>query len=67
MARKFFFCAATLILNGLGGPGHFKTIFISLKKELCKKEKCKFLTLKNSGFLFFVLPETSSWLTKNHI
>lgn len=37
--------------NGLGGPGHFKTIFISLKKELCKKEKCKFLTLKNSGFL----------------
>lgn len=49
MARKFFFCAATL--NGLGGPGHFKTIFISLKKELCKKEKCKFLTLKNSGFL----------------
>lgn len=40
MARKFFFCAATLILNGLGGPGHFKTIFISLKKELCKKEKC---------------------------
>lgn len=50
MARKFFFCAATLILNGLGGPGHFKTIFISLKKELCKKEK-KFLTLKNSGFL----------------
>lgn len=61
MARKFFFCAATL--NGLGGPGHFKTIFISLKKELCKKEKCKFLTLKNSGFLlvfFFFLPETSS-------
>lgn len=53
MARKFFFCAATLILNGLGGPGHFKTIFISLKKELCKKEKCKFLTLKNSGFLGF--------------
>lgn len=52
MARKFFFCAATLILNGLGGPGHFKTIFISLKKELCKKEK-KFLTLKNSGFLVF--------------
>lgn len=60
MARKFFFCAATLILNGLGGPGHFKTIFISLKKELCKKEK-KILTLKNSGFLgFFFLPETSS-------
>lgn len=50
MARKFFFCAATLILNGLGGPGHFKTIFISLKKELCKKGK-KILTLKNSGFL----------------
>lgn len=61
MARKFFFCAATLILNGLGGPGHFKTIFISLKKELCKKETCIFLTLKNSGFLlFFFLPETSS-------
>lgn len=61
MARKFFFCAATLILNGLGGPGHFKTIFISLKKELCKKEKCKFLTLKNSGFFFvFFLPATSS-------
>lgn len=53
MVRKFFFCVVILILNGLGGFGYFKIIFIFLKKELCKKEKCKFLMLKNFGFLGF--------------
>lgn len=40
--------------NGLGGFGYFKIIFIFLKKELCKKEKCKFLMLKNFGFFFLL-------------
>lgn len=56
--KKVFLLCSNVNIRWTGWSGHFKTIFISLKKkELCKKEKCNFLTLKNSVVF---LPETRS-------